>query len=212
MSGTRRVRLVAGLPLLSARARVTLRLMRQVAFEIAIIFLLLIANGVFAMAEIAVVSSKKARLRRLADQGNGNARIALELAEVAQSLSLHGANRHHAGRHFRRRVRRRDAGGRTGRADWQISLPRALRGQDRLRHRGRGHHLLLAGDRGAGAEAVWLEQPGRHRHAGGPTDELALEVRRAGGEFSQRAPRKPCCACSVSSPKRKWPFPKRRCA
>jgi len=55
--------------------------MSQVAFEIAIIFLLLIANGVFAMAEIAVVSSKKARLRRLADQGNGNARIALELAE-----------------------------------------------------------------------------------------------------------------------------------
>jgi putative hemolysin len=55
--------------------------MNQVAFEIAIIFLLLIANGVFAMAEIAVVSSRKARLRRLADQGNGTARIALELAE-----------------------------------------------------------------------------------------------------------------------------------
>ncbi len=33
------------------------------------------------MAEIAVVSSKKARLRRLADQGNAKARIALELAE-----------------------------------------------------------------------------------------------------------------------------------
>ena len=55
--------------------------MNQVALEITIIFLLLIANGVFAMAEIAVVSSKKARLRRLADQGNGKARIALELAE-----------------------------------------------------------------------------------------------------------------------------------
>ena len=55
--------------------------MSQVAFEVAVIFLLLIANGVFAMAEIAVVSARKARLRRLADQGNGNARIALELAE-----------------------------------------------------------------------------------------------------------------------------------
>src|SRR5215211_4012561 len=55
--------------------------MSQVAFEVAIIFLLLAANGVFAMAEIAVVSSKKARLRRLADQGNSKARIALELAE-----------------------------------------------------------------------------------------------------------------------------------
>lgn len=55
--------------------------MKQVAFEVGIIFLLLVANGVFAMAEIAVVSAKKARLRRLADQGNGKARMALELAE-----------------------------------------------------------------------------------------------------------------------------------
>lgn len=55
--------------------------MSQVAFEVAIIFVLLIANGVFAMAEIAVVSSKRARLRRLAEQGSGNAKIALELAE-----------------------------------------------------------------------------------------------------------------------------------
>src|SRR5215212_4331232 len=55
--------------------------MSQVAFEVAIIFLPLAANSVFAMAEIAVVSSKKGRLRRLADQGNGKARIALELAE-----------------------------------------------------------------------------------------------------------------------------------
>lgn len=55
--------------------------MSQVAFEIAVIFLLLIANGAFAMAEIAVVSARKARLRRLADHGNHKARIALELAE-----------------------------------------------------------------------------------------------------------------------------------
>jgi len=55
--------------------------MNQVVFEIIIIFLLLIANGVFAMAEIAVVSAKKARLRRFADQGNSSAKVALELAE-----------------------------------------------------------------------------------------------------------------------------------
>jgi putative hemolysin len=57
------------------------RSMKTVAFEVIIIFLLLIANGVFAMAEIAVVSARKARLRRLAEQGNAKARIALELAE-----------------------------------------------------------------------------------------------------------------------------------
>ncbi len=55
--------------------------MNQIAFEIIFIFLLLIANGVFAMAEIAVVSSKRNRLRRLAEQGSPKARLALELAE-----------------------------------------------------------------------------------------------------------------------------------
>jgi putative hemolysin len=55
--------------------------MSQIMFEIAVIFVLLLANGVFAMAEIAVVSSRKSRLRRLADLGNGNARVALDLAE-----------------------------------------------------------------------------------------------------------------------------------
>ncbi len=55
--------------------------MSPVLIEVIIILLLLIANGLFAMAEIAVVSSKKSRLRRLADQGHGNAAVALELAE-----------------------------------------------------------------------------------------------------------------------------------
>jgi putative hemolysin len=55
--------------------------MSQIAFEVTFILLLLMANGVFAMAEIAVVSAKKARLRRLADLGNSRAKIALDLAE-----------------------------------------------------------------------------------------------------------------------------------
>lgn len=50
-------------------------------FEILILFLLLIANGVFAMAEIAVVSSRKARLKSLADEGDAKARAALALAQ-----------------------------------------------------------------------------------------------------------------------------------
>lgn len=56
--------------------------MNQAAFEIFVIFLLLMANGLFAMAEIAVVSARKPRLRRLADEGNAKARIALDLAEA----------------------------------------------------------------------------------------------------------------------------------
>ena len=51
------------------------------AAEILIILLLVLANGVFAMSEIAVVSSRKARLQQRADGGDGGARRALRLAE-----------------------------------------------------------------------------------------------------------------------------------
>ena len=51
------------------------------AAEILIILLLVLANGVFAMSEIAVVSSRKPRLQHLADEGHRGARRALELAE-----------------------------------------------------------------------------------------------------------------------------------
>jgi len=51
------------------------------AAEILIILLLVLANGVFAMSEIAVVSSRKGRLQHLADEGHRGARRALELAE-----------------------------------------------------------------------------------------------------------------------------------
>src|SRR5688572_9791734 len=55
--------------------------MSAIAFELTIIFLLLVANGVFSMAEIAVVSARKGRLRQLAEGGDSRARMALELAE-----------------------------------------------------------------------------------------------------------------------------------
>ena len=55
--------------------------MSPIAIEIIIILLLLAANGLFAMTEIAVVSARKARLRRLADTGDAKAKAALELAE-----------------------------------------------------------------------------------------------------------------------------------
>jgi putative hemolysin len=55
-------------------------------FEILIIFLLLLANGIFAMAEIAVVSSRKARLKSLADLGDPKASAALALAQNPTSF------------------------------------------------------------------------------------------------------------------------------
>ncbi len=52
-----------------------------VGFEIAIIVVLIIANGLFAMSEIAVVSSRKARLQQAADSGSAGARSALALSD-----------------------------------------------------------------------------------------------------------------------------------
>jgi len=48
--------------------------------EILIIFALILLNGVFAMAEIALVSARKARLEAQANKGDERAREALELA------------------------------------------------------------------------------------------------------------------------------------
>jgi putative hemolysin len=48
--------------------------------EISIIFLLIVLNGVFATAEIALVSVRKPRLQQLADGGNTSAHVALDLA------------------------------------------------------------------------------------------------------------------------------------
>lgn len=54
--------------------------MSTIAFEISAIFLLLIANGIFAMSEIAIVTARKSRLQELANNGMAKARAALDLA------------------------------------------------------------------------------------------------------------------------------------
>ena len=56
--------------------------MSSVLLEIALIFALLIGNGVFAMTEIAIVSSRRGKLQAMADAGNKGAKRALELAET----------------------------------------------------------------------------------------------------------------------------------
>jgi putative hemolysin len=50
-------------------------------FEAVIIVVLILINGVFSMSEIALISSRKARLQQKAKYGNKNAVIALELAK-----------------------------------------------------------------------------------------------------------------------------------
>ena len=48
--------------------------------QILIILLLMVANGLFAMSEMAVVSARRARLQEMVEQGNAKAMAALELA------------------------------------------------------------------------------------------------------------------------------------
>jgi len=62
--------------------------MSGISTELLIIGLLLVANGLLAMAEIAIVSARKAKLRQLADEGDERAKVALKLAvEQARFLS-----------------------------------------------------------------------------------------------------------------------------
>ena len=60
--------------------------MSAVGFEIILILLLLVANGVFAMSEMALVSARKARLRQRAHAGDMRARAALELANAPDTF------------------------------------------------------------------------------------------------------------------------------
>ena len=55
--------------------------MPTIALQITVIITLILLNGFFAMSETALVSSRKARLRQRAGEGDRGARAALELAD-----------------------------------------------------------------------------------------------------------------------------------
>ncbi|MBV9883381.1 MAG: DUF21 domain-containing protein, partial [Sphingomonadaceae bacterium] len=49
-------------------------------FDVLVLFLLICLNGAFAMAELAIVSSRKPRLKAMAKNGRKGAQTALDLA------------------------------------------------------------------------------------------------------------------------------------
>jgi len=55
--------------------------MSSITVEILIILVLIVANGIFSMSEMAIVSARKVRLQQLANQGDPKAKAALKLAE-----------------------------------------------------------------------------------------------------------------------------------
>jgi len=60
--------------------------MSEIGLEIIFIILLIALNGSFAMSEIAIISSRKARLQQKVNEGDEKARIALELANNPSNL------------------------------------------------------------------------------------------------------------------------------
>jgi putative hemolysin len=60
----------------------------MLALQLSVVLLLIVVNGFFAMAEIALISARKARLQPVADSGSAGAQAALELkADPARLLS-----------------------------------------------------------------------------------------------------------------------------
>ncbi len=53
----------------------------KVALDIVLLFILFLLNGVFAMSELAIASSRKTRLQQWAEEGDDRAAVALRLAE-----------------------------------------------------------------------------------------------------------------------------------
>jgi len=54
--------------------------------ELLILVLLILLNGVFALSEMAIVSSRRPRLKAMADKGNAGAKVALRLLEDPSKL------------------------------------------------------------------------------------------------------------------------------
>ena len=55
--------------------------MNRIATEILIVVLLVLANSVFALSEMAIISARKARLQKRAEDGNQGAKAALALSQ-----------------------------------------------------------------------------------------------------------------------------------
>lgn len=55
--------------------------MPAAVWEAVIILLLILANGFFALAEIAIIAARRSRLKQSADEGNRAAQLALDLAQ-----------------------------------------------------------------------------------------------------------------------------------
>ena len=127
----------------------------SVLTEVLIILGLILANGFFAAAEIAILTRGAAVWRSGPAAGSRAAAIALGAGRRPQTLPPHGSGGHHPGEHAGCGVRRghagpvpvRETGGDPFRTGCRAS------GDDRHGRRGPRHRAGFAGDWRVGAEA-----------------------------------------------------------
>lgn len=62
--------------------------MSEIGIDMLMIALLILANGIFTMSEVAVVAARKSRLQEWASKGNTKAKTALELVKTPNRLLL----------------------------------------------------------------------------------------------------------------------------
>ena len=62
--------------------------------DLALLIFLILLNGIFAMSEMALAASRKARLQVMAETGDAGAQTAMTLHDNPTS-SVNGANWHH---------------------------------------------------------------------------------------------------------------------
>ncbi len=146
-----------------------------------ILLALLLLNGLFAMAELAVVSSRRIRLKQMAEQGSKGAKAALKLMEeptrflssVQIGITLIGVLAGvYSGANF--------AG--PSKPGWHgVPAVRGVRRDSRLRDRRHGGDLPVADRRRAGAQALGARASRGDRDRACATDADGGAVQRAAG-------------------------------
>ena len=140
--------------------------------ELAVILILLVFNGIFAMAEIALVSSRKARLQERAEGGDSGAKLALRLMEspgkflstVQIGITLVG-------------VLAGAFGGLCPTSGFGSAWFGTVCGSNRFRHRGGWHYLPLIDHWRVGPQKLSHSESGGHRLLHGKAHGLALSRR-----------------------------------
>ncbi len=166
----------------------------MLSVELAIVFLLTLVNGLLAMSELAIVSSRPARLRAMIERDVVGSRRALALASdpgrflstVQIGITLVGVlSGAFSGATLGLRL-----------TEWLMGLgvPDRIADVDRHRRRRGGDHLPVAHHRRAGAEAGRPAQSGEHCRTRRAGDDVPRQNHVAAGLGARCVRDARCCA------------------